>query len=110
MQYEEAWGGNASSDSGQVQGSFRDYAAEFWYRHAREGDQGDELMNRLIDTLFDNHDVTIWERWREYHDLIEKSRAEKSTEDNKSEDTQKRQEDLASLRNLAHYSMLHNST
>lgn len=97
MQYEEAWGGNASSDSGQVQGSFRDYAAEFWYRHAREGDQGDELMNRLIDTLFDNHDVTIWERWREYHDLIEKSRAEKSTEDNKSEDTQKRQEDLASF-------------
>ncbi|KAL7917950.1 ankyrin repeat-containing domain protein [Trichoderma austrokoningii] len=80
IQCEEAWGVRASNVSGQIQGSFRDYAAEFWYRHAREADQEDGLMNKLIDALFDSDDVTTWERWREYYDAKEKSRAENLTE------------------------------
>ncbi|EHK47127.1 hypothetical protein TRIATDRAFT_217580 [Trichoderma atroviride IMI 206040] len=95
IQYEEAWGISASNNSSQVQGSFRDYAAEFWSHHAREGDEEDGLMNKLIDALFDSHDLTIWERWREYYDSKEKSRAETSTEDSKSEDTKRKQKDLA---------------
>jgi ankyrin repeat protein len=97
VQYEEAWEEKSSSDSGQIQGSLRDYAAEFWYHHAREGDQEDELMIRLIDALFDNHDATIWERWRGYYDLKEKSRVENSTEDSKSEDAKRKQEATASF-------------
>lgn len=97
IQYEEAWGARASNDSGQVQGSFKDYAAEFWYHHAREGDEEDGLMNRLIDALFDSHDLTIWERWREYYDSKEKSGAENSTDGGKSEDTKRRQEELATF-------------
>lgn len=98
IQYEEAWGVCAPKDSSQVQGSFRDYAAEFWSHHTREGDEEDVLMNRLIDLLFDSHDLTKWERWREHYDSKEKSRAENSTEDSRSEDTKKDQEDLASFK------------
>lgn len=97
IQYDEAWGVRTSNDPGQVQGSFRDYAAEFWSHHVREGDEEDELMNRLIDVLFDSHDLTIWERWREYYDLKENSRDENVTEDSKSKIEKKDLKDLMTV-------------
>ncbi|KAL6886096.1 ankyrin repeat-containing domain protein [Trichoderma evansii] len=96
IKYEEAWRKRVSDDSSQVQGSFKDYAAEFWYHHVLVGNQEDDLMNRLIDELFDGHDLTIWEQWRAHYDSKEKSRAENSTESSKSEDIRGKQ-DLASL-------------
>lgn len=93
--YEETWRTEGSHKSSQVQGSFRNYAVDFWYRHFLEGNQEDGLMNKLIDALFDSHDSAKWEQWRETYDTKERSRMKTSLISGKDEDGKRKQKYLA---------------
>ncbi|KAL7950547.1 ankyrin repeat-containing domain protein [Trichoderma barbatum] len=67
IQYEETWRTEGTPDSNQIQGSFRYYAADFWYRHFLE----------------------------ETYDSIEKSRMKISVEVGNDESERRKQEYLA---------------
>ncbi|UKZ52484.1 hypothetical protein TrVGV298_006261 [Trichoderma virens] len=75
IHYEEIWQFEHDEDSGQVQGSFRDYAAGYWHRHAHNGSPEDELVSDLITSLFDTNG-TVWEAWKEWFDCREKMKVE----------------------------------
>ncbi|KAL6793087.1 ankyrin repeat-containing domain protein [Trichoderma sp. SZMC 28012] len=60
IHYEQIWQFEHGKNSDQVQGSFKDYAAGYWHRHALNGSPEDELVDYLITSLFDM-DGTIWE-------------------------------------------------
>lgn len=71
IHYEQIWQIEHEQDSDQVQGSFRDYAAGYWHRHALNGSPEDELVDYLITSLFDM-EGTIWEAWKQWFDSRER--------------------------------------
>ncbi|PNP48832.1 hypothetical protein THARTR1_10277 [Trichoderma harzianum] len=75
IHYEQIWQFEHEQDLDQVQGSFRDYAAGYWHRHALNGSPEDELVDYLITSLFDM-DGTIWEAWKEWFDSRERMAVE----------------------------------
>ncbi|KAL6821876.1 ankyrin repeat-containing domain protein [Trichoderma sp. SZMC 28015] len=75
IHYEQIWQFEHGKNSDQVQGSFKDYAAGYWHRHALNGSPEDELVDYLITSLFDM-DGTIWEAWKEWFDSTERMTVE----------------------------------
>lgn len=75
IHYEQVWQFEREQDSGQVQGSFRDYAAGYWHRHAHNGSLEDEVINDFIDSLFDA-DGIIWTSWKQWFDSKERETME----------------------------------
>ncbi|KAL5084612.1 hypothetical protein Trisim1_011613 [Trichoderma cf. simile WF8] len=96
IHYEQIWQFENEQDSDQVQGSFKDYAAGYWHRHALNGSPEDELVDYLITSLFDM-DGTIWEAWKEWFDYRERMMAEVYLE--MSDDDGERQKRQAALCN-----------
>ncbi|KKO98858.1 hypothetical protein THAR02_09045 [Trichoderma harzianum] len=91
IHYEQIWQFEHGKNSDQVQGSFKDYAAGYWHRHALNGSPEDELVDYLITSLFDM-DGTIWEAWKEWFDYTERMTVEIYLEMSDDEDErQKRQ-------------------
>ncbi|RFU75207.1 ankyrin repeat domain-containing 52 [Trichoderma arundinaceum] len=75
IHYQQIWQIEREQGPCQVQGSFKDYAAGYWHRHAHNGLLDDELLNELIHSLFNQYG-TIWEPWKEWFDHGEKLRME----------------------------------
>ncbi|UKZ78293.1 hypothetical protein TrVFT333_006029 [Trichoderma virens FT-333] len=75
IHYEQVWQLDRDQESGQVQGSFRDYAAGYWHRHAHSGSLEDEVIKDLVDSLFDTANC-VWGPWKEWFDSRERERME----------------------------------
>ncbi|KAL7955134.1 ankyrin repeat-containing domain protein [Trichoderma compactum] len=71
IHYEHVWQFQCDQEPGQVQRSFRDYAAGFWDRHAHNGNLEDEVIKELMDSLFDTSNC-VWDSWKNWFDLRER--------------------------------------
>ncbi|KAK0718684.1 hypothetical protein B0T26DRAFT_856403, partial [Lasiosphaeria miniovina] len=67
LSFRGVWQEPLQAEASQVKGSFRDYAAGFWYRHATVCEPIDADTVCLINTFFDSSNSN-WDAWRAWFD------------------------------------------